>query len=607
MLPALAGFASKALLPTAKKISKDKLLNRKKSSAIQKVDSEQGVVKEPKVEKKTISTNLFLPQPEIKALPPAAEVKKDVKSGNLKDIFKRIGETLQGIIDVLNNRDQTQKEEQENEKEEAKVEEKKEREEKLEKDAKKNPVKGKIKTPKDKFNLMNFFGNVLLGSLALAIFENLEKIIEFFKNVYKQVTEFLETLEEFFAPVWNALKWIAGKGTELIGQLLGIPKENLDDKDILKNLNEIKNEIPFLENLFNGINSTIESLRSGRGVTPTQTGQSGPSSYAPGTIPQSVSQDTAFTQGVTQLAQKYNVPEDYLYAVMGFETGGTFDPAQKNLAGSGATGLIQFMPSTAEGLGTTTEALSKMTRAEQLTYVDKYFASKDIQGGTLSDLYMAVLLPAAVGKPEDFVLFGEGGAYGGQTAYNQNKGLDLNKDGKITKAEATSKVAAYLPQGFTPPSAQPATSGVSAEAKQIQDTGTYTVAGVTYDVKTDAPVQTRKPEDLQPAAQIPSSQTTNNLNQTTNNLNQTSITQAQVAPTQSPPAVSASVPQIMQQAEYEVPGGAKSTIVPIPMGGGSAPMMMGGGTRTVPVGISKQALLNSYYQAQLIGFLYKQG
>ena len=624
MLPALVGFASKALLPAAKKISKDKLLNRKKSSAIQKVDGEQGVVKEPKIEKKTISTNLFLPQPEIKALPPAAEVKKDVKSGNLKDIFKRVGETLQGIIDTLKNRNQTQKEEESNKKQKARVDEKKEREEKLEKDAKKKPVKGKIKTPKDKFNLMNFFGNVLLGSLALAIFENLEKIIDTLKNVYKQVTEFLEKLEEFFAPVWNAFKWIVGKGTELIGQLLGIPKEDLDDKDILKNLNEIKNKIPFLENLFNGINSTIESLRSGRGLNqeqPDGSGAAGPSSYASGTIPQSVSQDTAFTQGVTQLAQKYNVPEDYLYAVMGFETGGTFDPAQKNLAGSGATGLIQFMPSTAEGLGTTTEALSKMTRAEQLTYVDKYFASKDIQGGTLSDLYMAVLLPAAVGKPEDYVLFGDGGAYGGQRAYEQNKGLDLNNDGKITKAEATSKVAAYLPQGVSP-TAQPA---VSAEAKQIQDTGTYTVAGVTYDVKTGAPVQTRKPEDLQPAAQIPSSQTTNNLNQTTNNLNQTtntqisssqttnnlnqtSITQAQVSSTQAPPAVSASVPQIMQQAEYEIPGGAKSAIVPIPMGGGSAPMMMGGGgTRVVPIGVSKQALLNSYYQTQLIGFLYKQG
>jgi type II secretory pathway pseudopilin PulG len=85
-------------------------------------------------------------------------------------------------------------------------------------------------------------------------------------------------------------------------------------------------------------------------------------------------------------------------------------------------------------------------------------------------------------------------------------------------------------------------------------------------------------------------------------------TQAQVSPTQAPPPISASVPQIMQQAEYEVPGGTpSSTILPIPIGGGSAPVMGGGGTRMLPIGVSKQALLNSYYQAQLIGFLYKQG
>jgi hypothetical protein len=86
-------------------------------------------------------------------------------------------------------------------------------------------------------------------------------------------------------------------------------------------------------------------------------------------------------------------------------------------------------------------------------------------------------------------------------------------------------------------------------------------------------------------------------------------TQAQVALTQAPPPISASVPQIMQQAEYEVPGGASSsTILPIPIDGGSSPILMsGGGAKILPIGVSKQALLNSYYQAQLIGFLYKQG
>ena len=61
----------------------------------------------------------------------------------------------------------------------------------------------------------------------------------------------------------------------------------------------------------------------------------GPSSYTPTTgVPEVVKDDTDFQSGVTELKQKYNVPEDYLYAVMSFESGGTFDPAQKNMAGS---------------------------------------------------------------------------------------------------------------------------------------------------------------------------------------------------------------------------------------------------------------------------------
>ena len=39
----------------------------------------------------------------------------------------------------------------------------------------------------------------------------------------------------------------------------------------------------------------------------------------------------------------------------------------------GATGLIQFLPSTARGLGTTTDALAGMSSVEQLNYVEKYF------------------------------------------------------------------------------------------------------------------------------------------------------------------------------------------------------------------------------------------
>jgi hypothetical protein len=206
---------------------------------------------------------------------------------------------------------------------------------------------------------------------------------------------------------------------------------------------------------FDDLNTKFEQainmlLSGGGGPAPDGVGSGpvGPSSYAPGTIPGKVKQDTQFTTGVTQLAKKYDIPEDYLYAVMGFETGGTFSPSMRNKAGSGATGLIQFMPETAKGLGTTTDALSKMTRTEQLKYVDKYFGGTLNKGGSLSDVYMSVLFPAAVGKPEDFVLFGKG-AMSGYTgiAYDQNKGLDSNKDGSVTKKEAANMVTKYLPSG----------------------------------------------------------------------------------------------------------------------------------------------------------------
>ena len=190
----------------------------------------------------------------------------------------------------------------------------------------------------------------------------------------------------------------------------------------------------------------IGVIDSIKGVTKIFDKSSKPRADKPFSMPKSVSSDKEFLSEVDNLAKKYNVSAGDLLAVMSFETGGTFDPAQKNLAGSGATGLIQFMPSTARGLGTTTEDLARMSRTEQLKYVDKYLSNKGIEGGSISDIYMAVLFPAAVGKPDSFVLFGRGASTFGSTDYSkpiyydQNRGLDINNDGSITKGEAASKV-----------------------------------------------------------------------------------------------------------------------------------------------------------------------
>ena len=202
----------------------------------------------------------------------------------------------------------------------------------------------------------------------------------------------------------------------------------------------IETTVKNVKGLFDNV---IDSIK---GVTKIFDKSSKPRADKPFSMPKSVSSDKEFLSEVDNLAKKYNVSAGDLLAVMSFETGGTFDPAQKNLAGSGATGLIQFMPSTARGLGTTTEDLARMSRTEQLKYVDKYLSNKGIEGGSISDIYMAVLFPAAVGKPDSFVLFGRGASTFGSTDYSkpiyydQNRGLDINNDGSITKGEAASKV-----------------------------------------------------------------------------------------------------------------------------------------------------------------------
>lgn len=134
-----------------------------------------------------------------------------------------------------------------------------------------------------------------------------------------------------------------------------------------------------------------------------------------------------------------------LLACMAWESAETFSPSVSNMAGSGATGLIQFMPSTARSLGTTTTELASMTAEDQLNFVWKYFAPYKGMLKTLSDVYMAILWPRAIGKPEDYVLWQEDSS---PTTYRQNSGLDIDKDRTITKSEATRKVEEKLVKGL---------------------------------------------------------------------------------------------------------------------------------------------------------------
>ncbi len=144
----------------------------------------------------------------------------------------------------------------------------------------------------------------------------------------------------------------------------------------------------------------------------------------------------AFIREVEAIAQRIGARPEHLMAVMSFETGGSFSPGVRNAAGSGATGLIQFMPNTARELGTSTEALARMSAVDQLEYVERYFVRRSDPGDlrTLEGVYTTVLYGSPRTEPGS-TLFSQGTA-----AYRMNAPLDLNRDGRITAGEATSFV-----------------------------------------------------------------------------------------------------------------------------------------------------------------------
>lgn len=152
-----------------------------------------------------------------------------------------------------------------------------------------------------------------------------------------------------------------------------------------------------------------------------------------------------FRDRVRWIANELQFSAADLMVCMAWESGRTFSPSVKNMAGSGATGLIQFMPKTAVALGTTTQKLAMLTAEDQLNYVYKYFEPYKGKIHNLSDLYMAILWPAGVGKPEDYVLWNKETR---PTTYRQNAGFDANKDGDITKAECSAKLYAMRREGM---------------------------------------------------------------------------------------------------------------------------------------------------------------
>ncbi|PAM92344.1 hypothetical protein B4N84_26445 [Flavobacterium sp. IR1] len=127
-----------------------------------------------------------------------------------------------------------------------------------------------------------------------------------------------------------------------------------------------------------------------------------------------------------------------LMSIIHLETGNkdTFKPYADN--GADFSGLIQFSDASAKSLGTTRAKLKAMTFIDQMKYVETYFSKKKDMLKTMTDLYLLVLKPTAVGNGSDptYVVFDEEISVpdgdGSKTSLAQRK-INISREPWVTK------------------------------------------------------------------------------------------------------------------------------------------------------------------------------
>ena len=144
-----------------------------------------------------------------------------------------------------------------------------------------------------------------------------------------------------------------------------------------------------------------------------------------------------FTEKVNNISNELGIEANWLMFVMWFES--KLNQQAVNSI-SGATGLIQFMPSTARALGTTADVLRYMSNVKQLDYVLAYLRPYKGKMKRWVDVYLAVFYPAAMGKPH-FVITPD-------IVAKQNKIFDINKDLDISVKEIEAVLRNQIPERY---------------------------------------------------------------------------------------------------------------------------------------------------------------
>lgn len=148
-------------------------------------------------------------------------------------------------------------------------------------------------------------------------------------------------------------------------------------------------------------------------------------------------EQSAFEKKLNTGSANLKINPNWLMELMQDESG--VNPAAENtsypMEGGYATGLIQFSPNTAIGLGTTTAQLKQMSATEQLDWVFKYFAPYKGKIKSYFDLYLITFFPAAIPYSNDDNYIFETAHIARSSVAKNNPTMDIDHNGYVTIGE----------------------------------------------------------------------------------------------------------------------------------------------------------------------------
>lgn len=148
---------------------------------------------------------------------------------------------------------------------------------------------------------------------------------------------------------------------------------------------------------------------------------------------------SAFETKVKDIASFLSVNPDWLMMVMYAES--KLNPQAQNIQSGRliASGILQF--TTASGFNPA--AVLRYSALQQLDFVKQYFLPYKGRMKSYFDVYLVVFFPAAIGKPDNYILQTSGLSAG--LIAKQNPAVNINKDGQITLSEFKQYVKNTIP------------------------------------------------------------------------------------------------------------------------------------------------------------------